>query len=226
MGWGREEHKSRNPSRMAVPKPFSSTHFILHLRLGDPANHLHPSTLDPPRTQALRRPVQRSLSPADSAGWQMGSWQRLNPGRKVSCWMGLPKVLSASYLLPYSSPPSWPQDPRTQAGTQAEQRCTLVHGADWAGVASACIPSSALAGAMSTQIPWARTYSYQTRPDAQRARLFQLTKSGFESLAKCGSRQGRPLSLQNPGPVLVPTGGSRGGVGWGRSFQHDTHDDP
>lgn len=33
---GREEHKSRNPFQMAVPKPFSFTHFILHLRLGIP----------------------------------------------------------------------------------------------------------------------------------------------------------------------------------------------
>lgn len=105
-----------------------------------------------------------------------------------------------------------------QAGAQAEQRCTMVHGADWAGVASACIQGSAQAGAMSTQIPWARTYSYQTRPDAQRARLFQLTKSGFESLAKCGSHKGRPLFLQNPGPVLVPTGGTHGGWGGGARF--------
>lgn len=35
-----------------------------------------------------------------------------------------------------------------------------------------------------------------------------LTKSGFESLAKFGSHQGRPLSLQNLVSPLVPAGGS------------------
>lgn len=67
---------------------------------------------------------------------------------------------------------------------------------------------------MATQIPRARTYSYQILLFAQCALLFQLTKSWFESLTKCSSHQGRPTFLAEPSFTLSPCWGiahTRGG---------------
>lgn len=141
--------------------------------------------------------------------------------------MSLSEVVGASYLQPYSPPHPHPrpQDLKAKAGVQAEQRCIVVHGAGWIGAASACIQCSARLEPSLHRHPGARTYFYQTGRASQCALLFQLTKSGFESLAKCSSHQGRPLSLQNPGPALVPVGGSRAGVVVrGCPFQHDIHE--
>lgn len=70
---------------------------------------------------------------------------------------------------------------------------------------------------MATWTPRARTYSYQILLAAQCALLFQLTKSGFESLTKCSSHQGHPPFLAEPSFTLSPCWGiaharGRGGV--------------
>lgn len=121
--------------------------------------------------------------------------------QRISCQVGLPEVVDAFELPPYF------QDLRGQAGAQAEQRCSVVRGADWAGAANACIQSSAQARAVRVCTDTSGSNTLELNPPAaQCALFFQLTKSGFQSLNKCCSHQGRPLPLQKPGAALVSAG--------------------
>jgi hypothetical protein len=74
-----------------------------------------------------------------------GRWDLVAPQssrQRVSCWMGLPKVVGASYLPPYSPPPPPPplSVPEPEGASWGLGRAAVLRGAwGWLGQGSECL---------------------------------------------------------------------------------------